>query len=288
MLLQLPIFADLVWANGILQLLVFIALASLPALRTGRMSYVDLAWPWGLVLLGLITLINCPALNVRVWLISTLYILMGLRIGLGAIKLWQAGYLNSELPRYQYQRRRWRRKGKHKTPLAMQVEIIVQGLANVSFLAIPAFVMAVDPHPSIAIMTWLGLVLWIGAYTMESVADMQKLNFLREMHKAGTPNQVCNVGLWAYSRHPNYFAEWMAWNALIIMAVPSWYHLLSSQPVVLWLTLGVALVLVSYIMYSTLVYYTGAVPSEYYSVRKRPQYESYQKHTNRFFPGSKK
>jgi steroid 5-alpha reductase family enzyme len=164
----------------------------------------------------------------------------------------------------------------------------LQGLANVSFLAIPAFVMAVDPAPSIAIMTWLGLLLWIAAYTMESVADMQKLNFLREMRKAGTPNQVCNVGLWAYSRHPNYFAEWMAWNALIIMAIPSWYYLLSSQPVVLWLTLGVALVLVSYIMYSTLVYYTGAVPAEYYSVKKRPQYEAYQKHTNRFFPGAKK
>ncbi len=288
LLLQLPIFADLVWANGILQLLIFIALASLPALRTGRMSYVDIAWPWGLVLLGLITLINCPELNLRVWLVATLYILMGLRMGLGAIKLWQAGYLNSELPRYQYQRRRWRRKGKHNTPLAMQIEILVQGLANVSFLAIPAFVMAVNPDPSIAVMTWIGLVMWIGAYVMESIADMQKLKFLREMKKDGERHQVCDVGLWAYSRHPNYFAEWMAWNALIIMAVPSWFYLLSTQPVVLWLTMGVALVLVSYIMYSTLVFYTGAVPAEYYSVKKRPQYESYQKATNRFFPGSKK
>jgi steroid 5-alpha reductase family enzyme len=39
--------------------------------------------------------------------------------------------------------------------------------------------------------------------------------------KLGKKNSVCNVGLWRYSRHPNYFAEWMAWNGLIIAAVPS-------------------------------------------------------------------
>jgi steroid 5-alpha reductase family enzyme len=39
--------------------------------------------------------------------------------------------------------------------------------------------------------------------------------------KLGKKNSVCNVGLWRYSRHPNYFAEWMAWNGFIIAAVPS-------------------------------------------------------------------
>ena len=53
----------------------------------------------------------------------------------------------------------------------------------------------------------------------------------------------------------------------------------------MWLLLGAGLVFVSRVMYSTLVYYTGAVPSEYYSVRKRPEYEAYQQETNRFFPG---
>jgi steroid 5-alpha reductase family enzyme len=39
--------------------------------------------------------------------------------------------------------------------------------------------------------------------------------------KRGKKNSVCNVGLWRYSRHPNYFSEWMAWNGPIIAAVPS-------------------------------------------------------------------
>lgn len=288
LLQQLPIFADLVWVNGILQLLLFVVLASLPALRNGRMSYVDLAWPWGLVLLGLFTLINSPEHGLRVWLAGGMYVLMGLRMGLGAVKMWQMGWLKTELPRYQYQRRRWRRAGKHNISLAMQVEILLQGLANASFLAIPLYVMAVNPNQSISVLAWGGLLLWVMALVMESVADLQKLKFLQEMKQAGQRNQVCDVGLWAYSRHPNYFAEWMAWSALVIMALPSWFYLLSSQPIVLWLALGVGLMMVSYMMYSTLVFYTGAVPAEYYSLKKRPQYKAYQESTNRFFPGPRK
>jgi steroid 5-alpha reductase family enzyme len=105
------------------------------------------------------------------------------------------------------------------------------------------------------------------------------------MKQQGKKNQVCNVGLWRYSRHPNYFAEWLVWTALVVASVPSWLALRTSEPLVLWLLLGAGLLFVSRIMYSTLVYYTGAVPSEYFSVRKRPEYESYQRQTNMFFPG---
>jgi len=49
-----------------------------------------------------------------------------------------------------------------------------------------------------------------------------------------------------------------------------------------------SLLYVSRIMYTTLVYYTGAVPSEYYSVQKRPDYKKHQQTTNMFFPGKPK
>lgn len=52
-----------------------------------------------------------------------------------------------------------------------------------------------------------------------------------------------------------------------------------------WLLLGAGLLFVSKIMYTTLVHYTGAVPAEYYSVKKRPGHKAYQMETNRFFPG---
>jgi steroid 5-alpha reductase family enzyme len=48
------------------------------------------------------------------------------------------------------------------------------------------------------------------------------------------------------------------------------------------------LLLASRFMYATLVYITGAIPSEHFSVDKRPGYADYQRQTNRFFPGPRR
>ena len=58
--------------------------------------------------------------------------------------------------------------------------------------------------------------------------------------------------------------------------------------VIIFVLLGAGLFMTSRIMYVTLVTYTGAVPAEYYSVQKRPDYKDYQQTTNMFFPGPKK
>ena len=208
-------------------------------------------------------------------------------MGLGAIKLWRAGYLEKEFPRYEYQRILWKEEGKENTQLALQVDAITQGLANASFLAIPIFIVSSNISETINIIEIFGILIWGSSLIIESVADVQKLKFLRRMKKEGKKNQVCNIGLWRYSRHPNYFAEWMVWNGLVIMAIPSWLSLERSGSIE-WYFLGFGLLYASRMMYKTLVYTTGAIPSEYFSLQKRPDYKEYQKTTNRFFPGPNK
>ena len=274
--------------NGLLQLLLFALVVCLPTALTGRMSYVDIGWPWGLVLIGVLTLFLSEGDTARVAAVSAAYIFAGGRMGLGALKMWQAGVLKKELPRYEYQKRRWQEAGKTNVHLNMQVEGVLQGLANASFLAMPAFIIASNPSESVSLFEVIGLLIWLAAFVFESVADNQKYAFLRAMKKAGKKNRVCDVGLWKYSRHPNYFAEWMVWNALIIASIPSWLALYGSESLLLWVLLACGLVYASRMMYTTLVYYTGAVPAEYYSVQKRPDYKVYQATTNRFFPGAKK
>ena len=271
--------------NGIAQLTLFSLVVCLPIWKTGRMCYVDIGWPWGLVVIGTLTYLLSDGYGPRVLLVSAVYIFIGLRMGLGALKMWQQGLLKKEFPRYQYQRLRWEKAGKTNVPLALQIDALMQGLANASFLAFPAFLIASNPNTSLSIFEIIGIVVWVSAFTMESIADMQKLSFLREMKRAGEKNRVCDVGLWGYCRHPNYFAEWMVWNALVIAAIPSWLALYSRESIAPWLLLGLGLLFVSRIMYTTLVYATGAVPSEYFSARKRPDYKNYQQRTNRFFPG---
>ena len=274
--------------NGLLQLLLFALVVCLPAWRTGRMSYVDIGWPWGLALIGVLTWCYSEGDATRVAVVSIAYIFAGSRMGLGALKMWRLGYLNTEFPRYEYQKSRWQKAGKTNRALAMQVEAILQGLANASFLAIPAFVIATNPDPHMSIFEIIGMGVWLGAFVMESVADSQKLAFLREMKKLGKKNTVCNIGLWTYSRHPNYFAEWMVWNGLVIASIPSWLALYQQESIIIWGLLGIGILFASRMMYTTLVYYTGAVPSEFYSVQKRPEYKKYQQTTNMFFPGPDK
>jgi len=288
LLLMTNSLASISFINGVLQLLLFALVVCLPTWRTGRMSYVDIGWPWGLTVIGILTWVYSEGDPIRVALVSMAYIFAGSRMGLGALKMWKMGLLKKEFPRYEYQKRRWIKAGKTNTALAMQVDAILQGMANASFLAIPAFLIAANPSASISAFEVIGMLVWAGSFAMESIADMQKLAFLRAMKKSGQKNKVCNVGLWKYSRHPNYFAEWMVWNGLVIAAIPSWLALHDHESIIIWGLLGAGLLMASKMMYSTLVYHTGAVPAEYYSVQKRPEYKAYQETTNIFFPGPSK
>jgi len=285
LILNSPTFSDIGLINGLGQLVLFALVVCLPIWRTERMSYVDIGWPWGLVLLGLISYWLSDGYWLRSLVVSAIVILIGLRMGMGALKMWRMGLLKKEFPRYQYQRRRWEKDGKTNIQLALQVDAISQGLANASFLALPVLIIASNNSPQFSLFEVAGLVIWVLAFAMETVADMQKLAFLQKMKKQGKQRQVCDVGLWRYCRHPNYFAEWMVWNGLVVAAIPSWLALQNTESTLIWGLLGAGLLFTSRMMYSTLVYVTGAVPSEYYSAQKRPGYTEYQQHTNRFFPG---
>ena len=281
-------FFKLALLNSLGQFALFTVVVCIPIWRTGRMSYVDIGWPWGLVLLGIVSFCFSEGYWLRSLIVSGVVILIGLRMGLGALKMWHLGLLKKEFPRYQYQRIVWKEEGKNNTALALQIDAIAQGLANASFLAFPIFIIASNSNQEFLVLEIVGLVIWILAFMMESIADFQKVGFLREMKKDGKQRQVCNVGLWKYCRHPNYFSEWMVWNGLIIAAIPSWLSLKGAESDPVWFLLGLGLLMASKFMYSTLVYTTGAVPSEYYSVQKRPDYKEYQQQTNRFFPGPRK
>jgi steroid 5-alpha reductase family enzyme len=281
-------FQSVALINGLGQLVLFLFVVCIPIWKTGRMSYVDIGWPWGVALIGLITYCQINTITLSKTLIITAYILIGSRMGLGALKMWSMGLLKKEFPRYEYQKIRWKKSNKTNISLAMQVEALSQGLANASFLAIPIFLISVSPSTQLSALEIIGFTIFILSIVFETIADYQKLKFLKEMKRQNKKKMVCDIGLWKYTRHPNYFAEWMVWNGLIIASIPSYISLFTSEALWLWIMIGVALLYTSRIMYITLVYLTGAVPSEYYSVQKRPAYKAYQQSTNIFFPGPKK
>ncbi|MEM1262505.1 MAG: DUF1295 domain-containing protein [Pseudomonadota bacterium] len=281
-------FATTATTNAIGQAILFVTVVCVPLYRTGRMSYVDIGWPWGIVVIGITAMATLNGDWLRQFVIGTIYLLVGARMGIMALNHWQSGHLKEELPRYAYQRRRWEKAGKRNTMLAAQTEVIAQGAFNLSFLCVPAFIIAANPEPSISIVEMVGFIIWVAAFTFEEAADRQKRQFVRQQKRASKANAVCDVGLWAYSRHPNYFGQWMGWNGVLIATIPSWIALYPAESLIVWLGLGTGALLVSYFMYNTLVYYSGAIPAEYYSVQKRPAFTDYQRRTSRFFPRAPK
>lgn len=277
-------WVDFLVINTTVQFCIFLLFACLPAYFTHRMSYVDIAWPWGLVGIGMTVLALGEGYWLRIYIIAALYIVSGLRMGIGAVVLYRRGHLDTELSRYKFQRKRWEKMGYSNEKISLQYEIMIQCLANISFLAIPALLQYNNPKESLSALEIMGYSLWLFFFIVEHLADLQKQRFLIKCRLENKRKQVCNVGLWRYSRHPNYFAEWMVWNALICSSVPSFLIYYDSKNLVFWIALVLATLYISRLMYTTLVYYTGAIPSEYYSLQKRPGYEKYQEDTAMFFP----
>ena len=176
------------------------------------------------------------------------------------------------------------KRGYTNIDISLQYEIMLQCFANITFLVIPAILQAFNPQEFLSPLEILGYLFWLVFFGMEHFADIQKQQFSKKAFLENRKKQVCNVGLWKYSRHPNYFAEWMVWNSLILSSLPSLFYFYLAERNLIWLGLLVSLFYLSIIMYKTLVYYTGAIPSEYYSLKKRPDYKKYKKNTNMFFP----
>lgn len=289
-------FAEVALLNTSLQVVLFLFAAHIPALLTNRMSYVDIAWPWGLVTLGVLPFIYPSHDTLRASLVGIAFFMAGFRMGLGSlVHTWNGG-MKRDYPRYLYQYARWERRGitdrdSLRFKLEMHKDIFIQCVANFGGLCTPLFLQAFGYLDGP--LTWLEIVgwtMWLSALAFEHTADKQKLDFILGCKKSGERNKVCEVGLWRYSRHPNYFGEWMVWNSLVLTSIPSLMALWQTEQESLITKLGLtfALFSVSHMMYNCLVHWTGAKPAEFYSAQKRPDYKRYQQQVNMFFPGPRK
>jgi steroid 5-alpha reductase family enzyme len=102
----------------------------------------------------------------------------------------------------------------------------------------------------------------------EALADRQLSAWRTDPANRG---RTCRSGLWRFSRHPNYFFEWLAWCAFALLALPAPLG---------WLGLSAPL-----IMLLLLLKVTGVPPAEEQAVRSRgDDYRAYQRSTSAFFP----
>ncbi len=111
----------------------------------------------------------------------------------------------------------------------------IQGLwVTLTLAAAMAAITATD-RPGIDVLAVVGLVVWAIGFGLEAVADQQKNRFRADPANAGS---FIRTGLWAWSRHPNYFGEITLWVGVAIIALPvlsGWQYLTLISPVFVYL-----------------------------------------------------
>jgi len=264
--------------NSFVQMMWFNVVAIIPCVLTEKMMWVDIAWPWGVFFLGAQALFFSTSASPRRFIICAIYIIIGLRMGAGALMLIPKR--KKDFPRYDYAKMKFEKKNPGKVQMSMLIDIYMQAIANIMPLYFPVRMLSYNESPISTIESSL-YCMFVGFYIFESVADGQKLHFIKTCENKRT--DVCRIGLWQYSRHPNYFGQWMQWNSIALASVIC--VLVEDMA----LTRKVAITafhagLLSYTFYICLVYWTGAKPAEYFSVKKRPAYKRYQREVNMFVP----
>ena len=145
--------------------------------------------------------------------------------------------------------------------------------AGVSLVLAAAIALAANrPAPGLQITDLAGVLIAVIAIVGEAVADQQVKAFRRDPANRG---KVCDVGLWAWSRHPNYFFEWLGWLAYPVIAID-----LSGAWPQGWVALAAPVV-----MFAVLRFGTGVPPLEAHMLRTRGAlFSAYQARVSAFLP----
>ena len=230
-------------------------------LKTGNAAIVDAGWAGGLAMIGILY----AALGGGYWLRSTMIAAMaaiwGFRLACYLLMTRIIGH--PEEGRYQELRRQW----KTNIPFKFLLFYEFQALLCV-VLAVPFLAPSRNPDPRISPLEWAAVALWTASMAGEALADAQLNRFKSELSNKG---RTCQAGLWRYSRHPNYFFEWLIWVAFALFAIssPGGYWGLLSPMLILYFVLRV----------------TGIPATEAQALRTRgEEYRRYQQTTSAFVP----
>jgi len=227
---------------------------------------VDIFWSYNFPVIAIILYLFALGFETRKLMICGMVVIAGLRLGTHlAIRIFK--HLHEEEPRYKQIRSEWGSNAERKMAGFFQM----QAISNV-LLAVPFFIITMNTSQEISPFEFIGLILWVISVMCEAIADKQLANFKNDPANKG---KVCDIGLWHYSRHPNYFFEWLMWVSYFVFALASPYGYIAiiSPAIILYLLLKV----------------TGIPLTEQQSLKTKGEaFKRYQESTSVFVPWFKK
>lgn len=210
----IPIFALCVAIAFLIQWLAFI-----PAYLKRTQAFYDLVGSITNITVILVSVLLTPVVDFRAWLLAGLIIIWAGRLGYFlATRIW----LDGEDRRFQQIKQSF---------LRFLLAWTMQGLW-ISLILAPALAAVTSTNKApLDVFAITGFLVWLAGFTIEVLADKQKRDFRA---KPENKDEFIRTGLWAWSRHPNYFGEIILWIGIAIIALPilrGWQYVALVSPV---------------------------------------------------------
>ncbi len=231
----------------------------------GNSGWIDVFWTFATGLAGagvaLWPLPGAPFPTERQLLVAVLVAVWAIRLG-SYIAVRVAS--SAEDARYVAFRKRWGPAYQWKLLWVLQPQAVVSAILCLSIL-----LAARRPDPGLGLQDFAGVIVLAIALIGEAIADLQLARFKAK----AAPGAICDRGLWAWSRHPNYFFEWLGWLAYPAIAIDP------ARPIS-FLSLAAPAV-----MFVVLRFVTGVPPLEKAMLASRGErFRAYQARTSVFIP----
>jgi len=239
--------------------------------RTGNAGWVDVTWTLATGAAGVILALAALSQHdeaARALLVSAFAAIWSARL---ASHIAGRARRTPDDARYAAMRAEWGADAPRRMFRLLQIQAVAS-LPLVLAIAIAAW----NGARPIGVQDYLAIAVMLAAIFGEALADRQLRAFAREPANRG---RVCDTGLWAWSRHPNYFFEWLFWVAFPLFAI----DLSGVYP---W---GWAALAAPVCMYWLLTRISGVPMLEVHMVEKYGDaYRAYQRRTNAFFPAPRR
>jgi steroid 5-alpha reductase family enzyme len=232
----------------------------LASLTLKNASIVDIIWGLGFVVVAWAVHARADGSPDRQRVLVAMTTLWGLRL---AIHLFVRNHGKGEDYRYRAMRKRW---GPRFPLISLGTVFAVQGVL-MWIVSLPVQLGQVGTSPDLGVMAWIGVAVWVIGLFFETVGDAQLVRFKRDPANAGT---VMSLGLWRYTRHPNYFGDACVWWGIAMVA--------AETSVGRWGLIGAATMTV------LLRRVSGVTLLEKSLVKRRAGYDDYVARTSPFIP----
>ena len=232
------------------------------ARKVNNYSVVDAAWAFCFPLQTAIFALFAGGWSVRTLIIFTMVNFWGCRLGSFLYRRIRSHH-PTEDTRYNELRRGYEPNVARRFFLFFQYQAW-----SVTVLTIPFLLICLNPEPELSLFEIVGFFVWAFSLIGEAISDNQMAQFKKDPANKG---RTCEIGLWKYSRHPNYFFESCIWWGYFLFALgsPNGVFTLYAPLAILFLLLKV----------------TGVPPAEAQSLRSRGDaYRDYQRRTSVFIP----